>query len=128
MGMIDQIGYMKEADRRGVDPVIMYVADSDRTSGATFAKLRRTFANYAIVPVDNEFVLHGEPPASYAGLKALRIRALPPFLKTYIDRPSFSFTRFLRQDTDSTSELNRWVRSNYLRFRDIELNLIQYRL
>jgi hypothetical protein len=128
VGMIEQIGYLKEADRRGVDPVMMYVADADRTSGATFAKLKRAFANYAIIPVDNEFVLHGEPPASYAGLKTLRIRALPAFLKTYIDRPSFSFTRFLRQDTDSTSELNQWVRTSYLRFREIELNLIQYRM
>ncbi|MGO9360910.1 MAG: hypothetical protein ACLP1D_25085, partial [Xanthobacteraceae bacterium] len=101
---------------------------SDRMSGATFAKLKRAFADYAIIPVDNEQVLHGEPPASYAGLKTLRIRALPPFLKTYIDRRSFSFTQFLRQDNDQSSELNQWIRANYLRFRDIELNLIDYRL
>ncbi|MGP8123587.1 MAG: hypothetical protein ACLP8B_24080 [Xanthobacteraceae bacterium] len=126
--MIGEIGYMKEADRRGVDPIVMYIADSDRMSGATFAKLKRAFADYAIIPVDNEQVLHGEPPASYAGLKTLRIRALPPFLKTYIDRRSFSFTQFLRQDNDQSSELNQWIRANYLRFRDIELNLIDYRL
>jgi hypothetical protein len=126
--MLEEIGYMKEADRRGVDPIVMYMADSDRTSGATFAKLRRTFADYAIIPVDNEQVLHGEPPASYAGLKSLRIRALPPFLKTYIDRRSFSFTRFLRQDNDPSSELNQWIRSTYLRIREIEVNLMQYRI
>jgi hypothetical protein len=126
--MIGEIGYMKEADRRGVDPIVMYVADSDRASGATFAKLKRAFADYAIIPVDNEQVLHGEPPASYAGLKTLRIRALPPFLKTYIDRRSFSFTQFLRQDNDQSSELNQWIRANYLRFRDIELNLVQHRM
>ncbi len=126
--MIGEIGYMKEADRRGIDPIVMYIADSDRMSGATFAKLKRAFADYAIIPVDNEQVLHGEPPASYAGLKTLRIRALPPFLKTYIDRRSFSFTQFLRQDNDQSSELNQWIRANYLRFRDIELNLIDYRL
>lgn len=127
--MIGEIGYMKEADRRGIDPIVMYIAEfPDRVSGATFAKLKRAFADYAIIPVDNEQVLHGEPPASYAGLKTLRIRALPPFLKTYIDRRSFSFTQFLRQDNDQSSELNQWIRANYLRFRDIELNLIDYRL
>jgi hypothetical protein len=126
--MIGEIGYMKEADRRGVDPIVMYIADSDRMSGATFAKLKRAFADYAIIPVNNEQVLHGEPPASYAGLKTLRIRALPPFLKTYIDRRSFSFTQFLRQDNDQSSELNQWIRANYLRFRDIELNLMQHRI
>ena len=126
--MIEEIGYMKEAERRGVDPVVLFIADSDRMSGAGFAKLKRTFANFAIIPVDNEHILQGEPPASYHGLKTLRIRALPSFLKTYIERRSFSFNNFLRQDRDPSSELNQWIRANYLSFRDIELNLIQHKL
>lgn len=59
--MIEEVGYMKEAQRRGVDPIVMFIADSDRGSGASFAKLRRTFATFPIVPVDNEHVLQGEP-------------------------------------------------------------------
>jgi hypothetical protein len=125
--MIEEVGYMKEAQRRGVDPIVMFIADSDRGSGASFAKLRRTFATFPIVPVDNEHVLQGEPPASYDGLHTLRIRALPPFLKTYIERQSFSFTDFLRRDTDQSSELNQWIRKSYLAFREIELNLYRYR-
>ncbi len=125
--MIEEIGFMKEANRRGVDPVIMFIADSDRTSGAIFAKLKRTFSTYPVVPVDNEHILHGEPPASYEGLKTLKIRALPPFLKTYIERQSFSFTDFLRQDNDASSELHQWIRANYLNFREIELDLTPYR-
>jgi hypothetical protein len=126
--MLEEIGYLKEAERRGVDPTVMYLADADRMSGATFAKLKRAFATHAIVPVDNEQVLHGEPPASYTGLKSLRIRSLPPFLRTYINRRGFSFTQFLRQDRDQASELNQWIRTNYLRFRDIELNPFDYRM
>ncbi len=126
--MIEEIGFMKEADRRGVDPIVMYMADADSRSGASFAKLKRTFTDYAIIPVDNEHVLQGEPPASYAGLHTLRIRALPPFLRTYIDRRSFSFTQFLRTDSDPSSELNQWIRTNYLKFREIQLNLVEYRL
>ncbi|MEW6639691.1 MAG: hypothetical protein AB1586_04230 [Pseudomonadota bacterium] len=126
--MIEEIGFIKEASRRGVDPILMFVADSDRMSGANFARLRRTFPDAAIVPVDNEQVLHGEPPASYDGLPTLHIRALPPFLKTYIDRRNFSFTGFLRQDTDTSSELNQWIRRNYIAFRDIELHLHRYRM
>ena len=124
--MLEEIGFMKEAERRGVLPMVMYLADSDRMSGATFARLKRSFANHPIIPVDNEEVLHGEPPASYAGHKSLRIRALPPFLRTYINRRTFSFTGFLRHDQDTSSELNQWIRTSYLRFRDIELNLIDY--
>lgn len=126
--MIEEIGFTKEADRRGVDPIVMFIADSDQASGANFAKLKRKFPASAIVPVDNEHILQGEPPASYDGLKTLQIRALPAFLKTYIARQSFSFTDFLRKDTDSSSELNQWIRKNYLSFREIETDLIAYKM
>ena len=60
-----------------------------------------------------------------AGL--LRIRALPPFLKTYIDRLNFSFTDYLRHEKDSSTELHQWIRRNYLGFRELELKLILQR-
>jgi len=126
--MLEEIGYMKEAVLRGVDPIVYFIADTDRMSGASFARLKRSFDGYAVIPVDNEHILHGELPASYRGLRTLRLKALPPFLKTYIERRTFSFTRFLRQDGDQSSELNQWIRGNYLAFRDIELNLMLHRL
>jgi hypothetical protein len=54
----------------------------------------------------------------------LRIPALPRFLKTYIDRLNFSFTDYLRQERDSSTELHQWIRRNYLSFRELELSLI----
>jgi hypothetical protein len=56
--------------------------------------------------------------------RLLRIAALPAFLKTYIDRLSFSFTDYLRNEKDSSTELHQWVRRNYLSFRELELSLI----
>ena len=50
--------------------------------------------------------------------------ALPVFLKTYIDRLTFSFTDYLRNEKDSSTELHQWVRRNYFSFRELELNLI----
>ena len=50
----------------------------------------------------------------------LRIGALPVFLKTYIDRLSFSFTGYLRNEKDSSTELHQWIRRNYTTFRDLE--------
>jgi hypothetical protein len=58
----------------------------------------------------------------------LRIAALPAFLKSIIGRMNFSFTRFLRDNQDSSSELHQWIRTNYTRFREIELNLILHKL
>ncbi len=54
-------------------------------------------------------------------------RALPVFLKTYIDRLTFSFTGYLRHEKDSSTELHQWIRRNYLSFRELELNLILQR-
>jgi len=59
--------------------------------------------------------------------RTLRIAALPVFLKTYIDRLTFSFTDYLRQEKDSSTELHQWIRNNYLNFRELELNLILQR-
>jgi hypothetical protein len=62
-----------------------------------------------------------------AGGRLLGIAALPVFLKTYIDRLTFSFTGYLRNETDSSTELHQWIRKNYLSFRELELNLILQR-
>ena len=54
----------------------------------------------------------------------LRVTALPTFLKTYVDRLAFSFTGYLRQEKDSSTELHQWIRRNYYAFRELELKLI----
>src|SRR6266566_1091364 len=69
--MSNEIGFMKEAARRNVAPIIMFMAD--------------------------------------------------------IDRLTFSFTDYLRQDRNSASELHQWIRNNYIAIRDLELDLIVQR-
>jgi hypothetical protein len=75
----------------------------------------------ALVTVDNEFVVRGELPDAMGRGRMLRISALPPFLKTYIDRLNFSFTEYLRNERDSSTELHQWIRRNYVSLRDLEL-------
>jgi hypothetical protein len=58
----------------------------------------------------------------------VRISALPVFLKTYIDRLTFSFTGYLRNEKDSSTELHQWIRRNYTSFRELELSLTLQRL
>ena len=122
--MSEEIGFMKEAARRGVAPVILFVADTDRASARGYAMLQQQIPPKALVTVDNEFVVRGEMPATMADGRILRIAALPVFLKTYIDRLTFSFTDYLRHEKDSSTELHQWIRNNYLNFRELELNLI----
>src|ERR1700688_3068951 len=88
--MADEIGFMKEAARRGVTPVVLFVADTDRVSVRGHAVLREQIPKAALVVIDNEFVVRGELPEAMKQGRILHIAALPTFLKTYVDRLTFS--------------------------------------
>ncbi len=90
--MTDEIGFLKEATRRSVAPIILFVADTDRVSARAYPMLRQQIPLKALITIDNEYVVRGELPAEMAQGQVLRISALPSFLKTYIDRLTFSFT------------------------------------
>jgi hypothetical protein len=122
--MSEEIGFMKEAARRGVAPIILFVGDTDRASARGYAMLQQQIPATALITIDNEHVVRGELPPAFASGSVLRIAALPVFLKTYIDRLTFSFTDYLRSEKDSSTELHQWVRRNYFSFRELELNLI----
>jgi hypothetical protein len=123
--MIDEIGFLKEAARRGITPMALFVADTDRASARGYATLRDILPPRAIVTVDNEFILRGEMPEAFLHGRAMRIAALPVFLKTYIDRLTFSFTDYLRTEKDTSTELHQWIRNNYFSFRELELQVTQ---
>lgn len=122
--MTEEIGFMKEAARRGIAPVILFIGDTDRVSARSYPTLQRQIPPSSLVTVDNEYVVRGEMPPAFVQGKILRLPALPTFLKTYIDRLSFSFTDYLRNEQDSSTELHQWIRGNYLGFRELELGLI----
>jgi hypothetical protein len=123
-----EIGFMKEASRRNVAPVILFMADIDRTSARSHEMLREQIPRANLITVDNEYVTRGELPEAMAHGQIMQMTALPLFLKTYIDRLSFSFTDYLRQDQNSASELYQWIRKNYIAVRNLELELILQRI
>jgi hypothetical protein len=125
--MTDEIGFLKEAARRKVAPVILFVADTDRVSARSYPMLQEQIPAKALITVDNEHVVRGELPSAMAQGRTLRISALPSFLKTYVDRLSFSFTDYLRNERDSSTELHQWIRRNYTTFRELELSLLPQR-
>ena len=122
--MTEEIGFVKEAVRRNVAPVILFVADTDRVSARSYPALQRQIPSSALVAIDNEYVLRGELPPAFGQGKILHIAALPNFLRTYVDRLSFSFTEYLRHERDTSTELHQWIRRNYFSFRELELSMI----
>jgi hypothetical protein len=122
--MSEEIGFLKEAARRNVAPVILFVADTDRASSRGYAMLTQQIPDNALVTVDNELVVLGELPAAMDRGQVVRIAALPVFLKTYISRLTFSFTAYQRNEKDSSTELHQWIRRNYSSFRDLEMSVI----
>ena len=125
--MSEEIGLMKEAARRRVAPIILFAADTDRVSARGHQTLEQQIPPSRLVVVDNEHIVRGELPKAFGTGRVLRISALPAFLKTYIDRLNFSFTNYLRQEKDSSTELHQWIRRNYFAVRELELSLILQR-
>src|ERR1043165_3703307 len=122
--MTGEIGFLKEAKRRSVAPIILFVADTDRVSARSYPTLREQIPLKALITVDNEYVVRGELPEAMGAGRVLRITALPSFLKTYVGRLSFSFTDYLRNERDSSTELHQWIRRNYISFRELEFSLL----
>src|SRR5471032_2020359 len=60
--MSEEIGFMKEAARRNVAPIIMFIADIDRTSARGHLMLREQIPRANLITVDNEYVTRGELP------------------------------------------------------------------
>jgi hypothetical protein len=125
--MSEEIGFLKEAMRRNVAPIVLFMADTDRASARGHEMLHRQIPSDRLIVVDDEFIVRGELPEAMSRGRIMRMTALPVFLKTYIDRQTFSFTDYLRQEQDSSTELHQWIRRNYFNFRELELNLIMQR-
>ena len=119
-----QIGFLKEAARRSVTPIFLFVADTDRVSARTYPALREQIPLKALITIDNEYVVRGELPETMGMGRVMRISALPSFLKTYVNRVTFSFTDYLRNERDSSTELHQWIRRNYTAFRELEFSLL----
>ena len=121
--MVTEIGFMKEARHREIQPIVLIIAGNDRPSIQAWSMLRSMFPTTTIVPIDNEHVARAELPQSVLAAEPVKITALPAFLKSIIGRTNFSFTQYLRTNRDDSSELHQWIRGNYLKFRELEAAL-----
>jgi hypothetical protein len=122
--LFQEIGFLKEAARQGVAPIVLFMLDQDSSSSRAYAMLERTIPPGALIAVSNDAVLYGEALPWVRARRTLEIKLLPEFLKGYIGKTNFSFSAFARNKSNSSSELYDWVREIFLHFREIELGLM----
>jgi hypothetical protein len=127
-----QIGFFDEARRRGVDPILLYIADRHPRAAQLYDHLHRAFPGTMIVPVENEANLSAEPYMQHfpprTTERRLFIPRLNPVIKGVIDKPHFSFSAFMRKPAELRNELHGWTETMFIAFRELELRAMMQEL
>jgi hypothetical protein len=132
--IMEEISFIKEAARRAIEPVILYIADPHPVTVNTYADLQRRLPGTVLVPVFNEAILKGRRiraqfPFTRTATVPLQIPALAPLLKAQLDGSRYSFVDVHDHPPTAipiglASELRAWTRRAFLEFRELELRLM----
>jgi hypothetical protein len=126
--------FATEAERRAIRTNILFIADADEASAATYARLQQEFPTFTFVPVHNEAIAHGRAirrafAPNKPGVLPLQIPSLASNIQTLTDRPPFSFAEFRRRPShdwspDMSAELTGWLKRIFRQLRELELALL----
>jgi hypothetical protein len=133
-----EIRFIKGAQRRSIDVVILFVADPHPVAVKAYAGLLQRFPGAALIPVFNDAVVKDRKlrecfPFARAATVPLEITALAPTLKAQIARSGASFADVhdelpLKLPLDDAYELRAWTRRTFVEFRELELRMLLERL
>jgi hypothetical protein len=136
--VVEDIGFIDEACRRAIEPVILFAADPHPVSAKAFADLQQRFPKAVAAPVFNEAILKGQKlrdrfRSGHAAAVPLQIPLLLPILKAHADKSWHSFADFHAGMPEGVPrglaiELNAWTRRTFLEFRELELRLLLEKL
>lgn len=125
--LAQQIGFADEALRRGIAPAILYMITPDATSVEAYRALRSRFPRALLTPVLNEIFGSAQHRDKYqyggGSESILRLPALAPGLRKYVETPPFSFASptLGGASPELANELQRWLRRAFREFREFEL-------
>lgn len=136
--VVDEIRFAEAAQRRSLEVIVLYAADSHATSIKAYDILRRRLPSLVLVPVFNDGILKGkklrnEYPFTSAAAVPLQIPLLPPALKAHAERSGLSFADLHSQSSapaplSPAFELRKWTKRVFLEFRELELRLLMKKL
>ena len=125
------IGFAQEAQRRGMDMVVLFVADHAMATVRMYSKLQARMPAI-FQPVHNESValmISAEDfPPTRPECGFIRMPRLSQVILGVIDRPSFSFNGTMARQQNGPTEIQGWTFDLYRQFRDFELRLVMGRL
>ncbi len=126
-----EIGFLAEARRRMIEPIVLFVSDPAAATIRSYAELRSRLAA-TFVPVHNESVSLMFAKQDFPGTRPecglIRIPRLSPIVRGVIDRPNFSFAAYLGEQPGGPTEVHQWVGEIFAEFRQLELRLLMGRL
>jgi hypothetical protein len=130
--VMTEIGFVQEAQRRLIEPIVLFVTDPAAATVTAYAGLRRRMPAINFVPVHNESVSimfakeHFPPTRPQCG--AIRIPRLSPIVRGVIDRPSLSFAAYIGEQPGGPTEVHAWINGIFTEFREFELRLLMSRV
>ncbi len=126
-----EIGFVQEARRRLIEPIVLFVTDPAAATVRSYAELRRRLPA-TFVPVHNESVsvvfANEDFPPTRAECGMIRIPRLSPIVRGVIDRPRFSFAAYMTKQPGGPTEVHQWISQIFTGFRELELRLLMGRL
>jgi hypothetical protein len=130
--VMTEIGFVREAQRRQIAPVILFVTDSSASTVKAYGDLRSKLEATTFVPVHNESVsvMYSKEdfPPTRAQYGVIRIPRLSPIVRGVVDRPSFSFGEYLTDRPGGPTEIHSWIGTIFTEFRELELRLLMSQL
>jgi hypothetical protein len=123
-----QIGFEREARRRSIVPIVLFIADAAPATARSYAELRRRLPQTTFVPVHNEaasspFIAEDFPP-SRQDYGLIRVPRLSPIVRGVIDRPGFSFGTYMGSQSGGPTEVHTWIGTIFREFHELELKLL----
>jgi hypothetical protein len=126
-----EIGFVQEARRRGIDPIVFFVTDQTMATVRSYGELQRRLAA-TLVPVHNETVSlmfsKEDFPLTRPECGVIRIPRLSAIVRGVVDRPNFSFNAYMAKQPGGPTEVHKWIAELYAEFRDFELRLLMGKL
>jgi hypothetical protein len=127
-----EIGFVQEARRRSIEPIVLFITDTAAVTARAYADLRERLVQTTLVPVHNESVSvifnKEDFPPTRAECGIIRIPRLSQIVRGVIDRPSFSFSKYMTVQPGGPTEVHSWISTIFTEFRELELRLLMGRL